>query len=60
MQLVPEAQKQYQDLVAKGRCSVPVGDEEEPKDEEQTVEAARQDARQEIIAKTATFISCKS
>ncbi|XP_045625298.2 uncharacterized protein Sbp2 [Procambarus clarkii] len=53
MQLVPEARKQYQELVACGNRCVPVDDEDSGKE----AEPAKLDIRDEVIAKTSAIIS---
>lgn len=53
MQLVPEARKKYQELIACGSRSVPVDDEELNSE----TEPAKLDVTQEVIAKTSAIIS---
>lgn len=54
MELLPEAQKQYQELVLCGQCSVPKegDDEDEEEESKEGKQEVKKDLTEEIIAHT--------
>ncbi|MPC42788.1 Selenocysteine insertion sequence-binding protein 2-like [Portunus trituberculatus] len=55
MQLMPEAQKQYQELVASGQCSLPKDGEDEEEEEEEG-EPLKKDLTSEIVNRTKSLL----
>lgn len=54
MQLMPEAQKQYQELVASGQCTLPKEGEDE--EEEEEGEALKKDLTAEVVNHTKSLL----
>ncbi|XP_063843535.1 uncharacterized protein LOC135090585 [Scylla paramamosain] len=55
MQLMPEAQKQYQELVASGQCSLPKEGEDEDEEEEEG-EPLKKDLTAEVVNRTKSLL----
>lgn len=52
MELLPEAQKQYQELVSCGQCSVPKEGDDDDEEEEEGKQEVKKDLTEEIITRT--------
>lgn len=52
MELLPEAQKQYQELVSCGQCSVPKEGDDDDDEEEEGKQEVKKDLTEEIITRT--------